>query len=66
MVALMSSVIYSIAKKNSQKTFKLNFDVIKYAVAVGVSLALYLKDKFTRKQIVGIILGFIALILMNY
>ena len=101
MAALMSSVIYSIAKKNSQKTFKLNFDVIKYAVAVGVSLALYqlfftyglvhidgtflfpaqtggtmllstlsgiviFKDKFTRKQIVGIILGFIALILMNY
>ena len=31
-----------------------------------LSGVLIFKDKFTRKQIVGIILGFIALILMNY
>ncbi|MEE1223717.1 MAG: EamA family transporter [Clostridia bacterium] len=99
--ALIGVLIYPLLKKGEKLNLKINFGMIKYAVAVGVSLALYqwvytyglanidgtflfpslsggtivlstlsgviiFKDKFTNRQKIGVIIGIISLILMNF
>ncbi len=99
--ALIGLLIYPMLKKGEKLSFKINFGMIKYAAAVGVSLALYqlvytyglahidgtflfpalgggtiilstlsgvliFKDKFTNRQIIGVIIGIISLVLMNF
>ncbi len=102
MVSLVIGVIiYTIVNKKEKKTFKVDFKMLKYAFAVGVSLALYqmvftyglahidgtflfpaqtggiiilstlagvliFKDRFTKRQIFGVIIGLVSLVLMNY
>ena len=98
---LIGVVIYNIMNKKEKRTFKIDFNMIKYAILVGVCLAVYqlvftyslahvegtflfpaqtggliilstlsgvliFKDKFTKKQLFGVILGIVSLILMNY
>ncbi len=93
--------MYPIMKKREKRNFKVDFVLIKYAFAVGISLALYqmiytyglatidgtflfpaqtggtiifstlsgvliFKDRFTKRQIIGVVLGFISLVMMNY
>ena len=99
--ALIGGLIYPVLRKSEKLNLKIGFGMIKYAVAVGVSLALYqwvytyglaniegtflfpslsggtiilttlsgvliFKDKFTHRQIVGVIIGIISLVLMNF
>ena len=100
--ALLVTVYYLILKKKGEKTtFKINFNMIKYALAVGISLAVYqfvytyslrvidgtllfptvtggcvilaalsgvviFKDKLTKRQIFGMFLGIVSIILMTF
>lgn len=100
--SLLAIVVYAFfSKKGEKKTFKINFNAIKYAAMVGICLGIYqylhvyavatidgtflfpvqtgsiiimstlsgiliFKDKLTKKQIFGVLLGVLSVILMNF
>lgn len=98
---IIGLIIYPIMRKKEKRNFKINFSLIKHAVAVGLCLGIYqviytyglanidgtflfpaqtgvtiifsalsgvliFKDKFSKRQIIGIMLGIISLVMMNY
>lgn len=99
--ALLAILIYPIMAKKEKRTFKIGFNAIKYAAAVGISLGVYqavynyglaridgtfifpvqaggtiilstlsgvliFKDKLTKKQVFGMLIGLVALVIMNF
>ncbi|MBE6688295.1 MAG: DMT family transporter [Ruminococcaceae bacterium] len=99
--AVIGILVFPILRKREKLNFKIEFGVIKYAAAVGLSLAVYqmiytygianidgtflfpaqtgativfatlsgvliFKDRFTRRQTVGVILGLVSLVMMSF
>lgn len=99
--AVLAILIYPIMAKKEKRTFKIGFDAIKYAAAVGICLGLFqavynygianidgtflfpaqscgtiilstlsgvliFKDKLTKRQVLGIAVGIVALVIMNF
>lgn len=98
---VISLAIYPMMAKKETRTFKIGAGVIKYAIAVGISLALFqavynygmaridgtllfpaesggaiilstlagvliFKDKLTKRQMLGMAVGIVALVVMNF
>lgn len=97
----LTITIYPFLKRNEPKTFKIGFNMIKFAAGVGISLAVFqavytyalanvdgtflfpsytgitivlstlsgvliFKDKLTRRQILGMAVGIVSIVLMNF
>ena len=99
--AAIAFAIYPMMAKKEPRTFKIGFNVIKYAAATGISLGIFqmvfnyglaridgtflfpaqsggtiilsalsgvliFKDKLTKRQMIGMVTGIVALVIMNF